>query len=196
MDFTEQSITNPEEADCDDDYDYPPIDPNLANSRGHWSRMSLPPRLNYLEGFLERARKFSGDQRTPEQEDAPRNDAAANQEGELPCTDVGNGDGLSKESQYVSSDESKVEGGPVLDAGQTGSEPDNVTISECDGDETHSNSVLHNEENSIDGICTKVEATIIISPDEGISVVEGVSDFTEQNDEESGELVTKEDHYL
>ncbi|KAH9498206.1 hypothetical protein Btru_007941 [Bulinus truncatus] len=54
MDFSEQSILTEALDDglCFGE-DRTPI------PRGHWSRMSLPPRLSYLEGFLERARLYS-----------------------------------------------------------------------------------------------------------------------------------------
>lgn len=66
MDFTEQSIA----AECQEDNDYSVVHSDLGPlSRGHWSRMSLPPRLSYLEGFLERARLYSGACKTQAMED-------------------------------------------------------------------------------------------------------------------------------
>lgn len=55
LDFTESSIL-PES--IDDSHCY---EDRSAITRGHWSRLSLPPRLSYLEGFLERARMFTGE---------------------------------------------------------------------------------------------------------------------------------------
>ncbi|XP_055901630.1 uncharacterized protein LOC106069192 [Biomphalaria glabrata] len=54
MDFSEQSIGS----EAVDDSAYFGED-RMPVPRGHWSRMSLPPRLSYLEGFLERARLYS-----------------------------------------------------------------------------------------------------------------------------------------
>ncbi|CAG5124536.1 unnamed protein product, partial [Candidula unifasciata] len=57
MDFTEQSIA----AECQEDKDFSIVHSDLGPlSRGHWSRMSLPPRLSYLDGFIERARLYTG----------------------------------------------------------------------------------------------------------------------------------------
>ncbi|CAL1537820.1 unnamed protein product [Lymnaea stagnalis] len=55
MDFSENSIITESN---DDSHCY---EDRSAITRGHWSRLSLPPRLSYLEGFLERARMFTGE---------------------------------------------------------------------------------------------------------------------------------------
>lgn len=93
MDFTEQSIT----ADAQDDSDYNLIhtDPSVLN-RGHWSRMSLPPRLSYLEGFLERARLYLGDRKIHNLEDTE----------EKSSVDIGskNGSGSARSSVAASGD--------------------------------------------------------------------------------------------
>ncbi|XP_059141721.1 uncharacterized protein LOC131929494 isoform X2 [Physella acuta] len=54
MDFSEQSIMNEagDETQCFGE-------DRASITRGHWSRMSLPPRLSYLEGFLERTRLYN-----------------------------------------------------------------------------------------------------------------------------------------
>lgn len=54
MDFSEQSILNEagDETQCFGE-------DRASITRGHWSRMSLPPRLSYLEGFLERTRLYN-----------------------------------------------------------------------------------------------------------------------------------------
>ncbi|GFR72304.1 SH3 domain-binding protein 5-like protein [Elysia marginata] len=196
MDFTEQSIANSEEPDCSEDYDYPPIDPNLANPRGHWTRMSLPPRLNYLEGFLERARKLSGEQKTPEEGQSPSKavTVAADEEGgSLECCEVSDKDSSLKKTDG----DDEVNDDPfdqALEAGCVVSGLDAVTATECVGNEAGNSIALSMQETC--NVSTKVEATVVISPDEGISVIEGSNDFTEHEEQDTEELVTKEDHYL
>lgn len=60
MDFSEQSITSHRTEDDIGiefmDEGGPSSGPSSAIQRGQWSRMSLPPRLTYLEGYIDRAR--------------------------------------------------------------------------------------------------------------------------------------------
>ncbi|XP_005104675.1 uncharacterized protein LOC101846373 [Aplysia californica] len=58
LDFNEQSIACDTSGDPEEP-DYEPMNTG-ALRRGNWARMSLPPRLSYLEGFLERTRHLSG----------------------------------------------------------------------------------------------------------------------------------------
>ena len=54
MDFSDASISQERE-----DYSSATLPSHLT--RNSWSRMSLPPRLSYLEGFISRAKRLSGD---------------------------------------------------------------------------------------------------------------------------------------
>ena len=66
MDFSEQSIAATSDAAVPEvsreAEDEGPDVNSGALRRGHWARMSLPPRLSYLDGFLQRSRNISGDQ--------------------------------------------------------------------------------------------------------------------------------------
>lgn len=76
MDFTDASISLERE-----DYSSAALPSHLT--RNSWSRMSLPPRLSYLEGFISRAKRLSGefDSSAPDFPESPTEEEA--EEGSL-----------------------------------------------------------------------------------------------------------------
>lgn len=83
MDFSEQSIQSHRNED-DEVSEFMDDGPLCSIQRGHWSRMSLPPRLSHLEGYLDRARHMStkshGGYEDVDQSGQCRNDEEANED--------------------------------------------------------------------------------------------------------------------